>query len=100
MRLLGPDLALAGPKRSSRTSPQCFWRWRLMRPPRDWAWAGGEVHAGVYCGFIVGGGFGEDELFRQVEELRLLAAGSGEEGTHGDGGGAVCSSWGMSRAPS
>jgi hypothetical protein len=45
---------------------------------------GGEIHAGVYCGFIIGGGLGEDQLFGEVEELGLLAAGSGEEGSHGD----------------
>ena len=45
---------------------------------------GGQVHAGVYGGFRVGGGLSEDQLLGQVEELGLFAAGSGEEGAHGD----------------
>ena len=39
--------------------------------------AGGKVHAGIHGGFVVGGGFGEDQLSGEVEELGLLAAGSG-----------------------
>jgi hypothetical protein len=48
---------------------------------------GGQVHAGVYGGFVVGRRLGEYQLSRQVEQLGLLAAGASQEGAHGDCGG-------------
>jgi hypothetical protein len=48
--------------------------------------SGGQVHAGVDGGFVVGGGFGADEMGDEIEELGVLAACSGEEGAHGDRG--------------
>jgi len=46
---------------------------------------GGEGCAGVDGGFGVGGGFGLDEFTGEIEKRRLFAAGSGEEGAHGNG---------------
>ncbi len=46
---------------------------------------GSQAHAGIYGGFIVGWGLDEDESFGQVENLRLLAACSGEQRTHREG---------------
>ena len=45
---------------------------------------GGEGHAGVDGWFIRGWGFRFDEAAEELEEGRLLAASSGEEGAHGN----------------
>jgi hypothetical protein len=47
--------------------------------------SGGKIHAGVYGGFVVGWRLGKDKALGEVEELRLLAAGSCEQGANGDG---------------
>jgi hypothetical protein len=45
---------------------------------------GGKGYATVDGGLDGGGGFGFDEAAEELKEGRLLSAGSGEEGAHGN----------------
>ena len=44
-----------------------------------------DVHACIDGGFGVRWRFSADKEFGEIEELGLLASGTGQEGTHGDG---------------
>ena len=78
-----PDL-VSGPKRASRTLPNARWRWSLTRPPRDLAWSAARAMQASTRGFVVGGRLGVDEALGEVEQGWLLAAGSGQQGAHGN----------------
>ena len=52
----------AGPKRSSRTSPKCFCRCSLTRPPMDLREAGNEAHGLIDGGLVVAGRLDQDEI--------------------------------------
>ena len=47
---------------------------------------GGKRDAGIDGGFVVRGGLDVNKLLDEVEQGRLLAAGSGQQGAHGNGG--------------
>jgi hypothetical protein len=58
---------------------------KLDAPAQSFGVRRGQGNADVHGGFVVRGRLGPDQFLDQMEECGLLAAGAGQQRTHGDG---------------